>query len=328
MKRRIISQTLADYDKLHLKTRSPLQVLAQELPAYSHSKKDVKNKGQITSVTSSTSIRSRTSTPLEPNPKEKKTTTVNEGIILDGGMISDIFLADLMSLSGFPEDSLKMTRGLLTSKTEKIIKGDSCYPQEDEIALYLKTFQCVIRKKLSSRRSLEKWYQNELNSPRIGKVKEYMKKIESEITTLCNEAITFADELETLPFLNLKPNLNSRLLVQQLKASSFRYLAKIQSDSNHNEMIQKSSDLYNSALCLARDNLTPHHHLLLQLSLDTANIYVKHLKQFKMARDIANKTFDDAINTMSDITSSPSTYEGALSLLQKIRDLIGKIPIQ
>jgi len=93
-------------------------------------------------------------------------------------------------------------------------------------------------------------------------------------------------------------------------------------------MIQKSVDIYNSALCLARDNLTPHHHLLLQLSLDTANIYVKHLKQFKIARDIANKTFDDAINTMSDINSSSNTYEGALALLQKIRDLITKIPIQ
>jgi len=269
-------------------------------------------------------FKSRTSTPLEPNPKEKKTTTVNEGIILDG-MISDIFLADLMCLSGFPEDSLKMTKGILTSKTERIIKGDSCYPQEDELALFLKTFQCVIRKKLSSRRDLEKWSQNELNSPRIGKVKDYMKKIESEITTLSNEAITFTDELETLPFLNLKPNLNSRLIVQQLKASAFRYLAKIQSDS---EMIQKSLDLYNSALSLARDNLTPHHHLILQLSLDTANIYVKHLKQYKMARDLSNKTFDDAINTMSDITSSPTTHEVTLSLLQKIRDLIGNIPTQ
>jgi hypothetical protein len=325
MKRRIISQTLADYDKLHnLKTRSPLQVLSQELPAYSHSKKDVKNKTLIASIPSS-NIRSRTSTPLEPNPKEKRTPQ-NEGLILDG-MISDIFLADLMSLAGFPEDSLKMTRGLLINKTERITKGDSCYPQEDEIALLLKTYQCVIRKKLSSWRSLEKWYQNELNTNRIGKVKEYIKKIESEITTLCNEAITFTDDIETQPFLNLKPNLNSRLLVQQLKASAFHYLGKIQPEPHRNEMIQKSVDIYNSALTLARDSLTPHHHLLLQLSLDTANIYVKHLKQFKLARDIANKTFDDAINTMSDINSSPTTHEAALSLLQKIRDLIGKIPI-
>jgi len=234
-----------------------------------------------------------------------------------------------MNQAGCPEDSLFTMKGLLMNKLQKIKKGElNCYPQEEELLLLLKNYQTVIHKKISSWRALDKWtqQQQELNADRLAKVWEYKKKIETEVSTLCKEAIKLTEELQAMPFLSLPPHLSCLLLTLKLNAYAIHSSSKLLPEAQKNEHIQRSLEIYNNALSLAQANLTPHHWLRLQLSLDIATVYTKNLKQSKTALDIANKAFDGAVHMMTDINSKSSdNYEAILIILQNLRDLIAQL---
>jgi len=132
-----------------------------------------------------------------------------------------------------------------------------------------------------------------------------------------------------MPFLSLPVHLSCHLLTLKLQAYSIYSLSKLlpnEAQMKH-EHIQRSLEIYNSALNLAQANLTAHHWLRLQLSLDTATIYMKNLKQSKCALDIANKAFDGAVHMMTDINSKSNNdkYEDILIILQNLRDLIAQL---
>jgi len=166
---------------------------------------------------------------------------------------------------------------------------------------------------------------NEQNSKRTGKIIEYMKKIEQEITTLCQTAIAFTEDLEGLPFISLKQNVACRIINLQLKAYSLHTLGKFKPERH--EVIQQSVDIYQLALTTAQDNLSPYHQLTLQLCLELSSILIKQLNQPKTAIDISTKVFDAAIQSMTDNNSKPNNtnYNTAFITLQKIRDLITPI---
>jgi len=335
MKRRPI----ADFcdDKFKLKARSPFQLVThQDHPLYHRSKKGKRKMG-ITASASSSSVRRRTSTHLEQKKSKERrssSSSQSENPLLLDGQIDDIFLADLMNQVGFPEDSLVTIKGLLMNKLQKMKKGESnCYPQEEELLLLLKNYQTVIKKHISSWRALDKLAPPQpeplLNANRLAKVMEYRKKIETEVSTLCHAAISFTEELQTMPFLALPAHLSCHLLTLKLQAYSIYSLSKLlpnEAQMKH-EHIQRSLEIYNSALNLAQANLTAHHWLRLQLSLDTATIYMKNLKQSKCALDIANKAFDGAVHMMTDINSKSNNdkYEDILIILQNLRDLIAQL---
>jgi len=140
---------------------------------------------------------------------------------------------------------------------------------------------------------------------------------------LCNTGITLTEDLESIPSFSGPSCL---LLTLKLKGFSLLSLSKLQLDSQKQGYIQLSLDTYQRALNLAQENLIAHHWLCLQLSLDTATIYVKHFRHPKKALDIANKAFDGAIQVMTDInTKEQDNYTDALIILQKIRDFIAKL---
>jgi len=129
-----------------------------------------------------------------------------------------------------------------------------------------------------------------------------------------------------MPFLSLPSHLSCLLLTLKLKAYAIYSLSKLLPEAQKNGSIQRSLEIYNSALSLAQAGLTAQHWLRLQLSLDTATIYMKHLKESNCALDIANRAFDGAVHMMNDINSkSTDNYEAILIILQNLRDLIAQL---
>jgi len=242
-----------------------------------------------------------------------------------------VFMTNLMITAGRHEDALATIKGYLAVKIEK---WGSVGLKEEELSLLLSCFRHLSDKKVSSWKCLVKLLRNgKKSSTNTEQIKSYINKMESEISTLCQDAIQMSSF--SLP----STSIPCHLLALKMKADYMRCLLKISPplDIQHSSTISSQvtriiiQDLYKSALELAEAKLNLCHPLTLQLALDLSTFYFKILNQPKSAHEVACKAFDGAIkainatSTLPDTPTKPvsiDTYSESIVVLQRIRDFM------
>jgi len=232
-----------------------------------------------------------------------------------------VFMANVMLQSLRYEDALVTLKVFVATRLEKL-GTDATVPKEEEILLLLTSFRYVSDKKVASWKSLDRLFRSEpKGSPNADKIRNYIKKIESEIAVLCSEAIHLGTHLISLSPQTIPTP--CRLLAYKIQADHMRCLLKINPDeAKRLEYTSKIHELYKTALPLAEEKLPLCHHLSLQLALDLSTFYFKVLNQNKTAYEVASKAFDGAIKVMNDAMRCIDKYSESIVVLQRIRDLI------
>ncbi|EOX92843.1 hypothetical protein QUC31_003841 [Theobroma cacao] len=152
---------------------------------------------------------------------------------------------------------------------------------------------------------------NEVNAKRI---KEYRHKVESELSSICNDIMTVIDE-------HLIPSASageSTVFFYKMKADYYRYLAEFKAGNEKKEAADHSMKAYETATATAEAELPPTHPIRLGLALNFSVFYYEIMNTPERACHLAKQAFDEAIAELD--TLSEESYKDSTLIMQLLRD--------
>ncbi|XP_019055676.1 PREDICTED: 14-3-3-like protein D isoform X2 [Nelumbo nucifera] len=164
---------------------------------------------------------------------------------------------------------------------------------------------------LSSIEQKEEAKGNEQNAKRI---KEYRQKVESELTSICNDIMTVIDE-------HLIPSSSageSTVFYYKMKGDYYRYLAEFKTGNERKEASDQSLKAYQTASSTAESDLSPTHPIRLGLALNFSVFYYEIMNSPERACHLAKQAFDEAISELD--TLSEESYKDSTLIMQLLRD--------
>jgi 14-3-3 protein epsilon len=148
----------------------------------------------------------------------------------------------------------------------------------------------------------------------VARIKEYKAKIESELSTICNDILSVLDN-------HLIQHANSgetKVFYYKMKSDYYRYLAEFATGQMKKEATENSVNANKSALDIAFIELPTTHPIRLGLALSYSVFYYEIMNLPDHACQLAKKAFDDALNDLDELTED--SYKDATLILQLLRD--------
>jgi len=162
--------------------------------------------------------------------------------------------------------------------------------------------------------SIEQKEENKGNEQHVAKIKEYRAKIESELSSICNDILTTLDK-------HLVPSATtgeSKVFYYKMKGDYWRYLAEFATGAGRKEAAEHSLVAYKSAQDIALTDLPPTHPIRLGLALNFSVFYYEVLNSPDRACHLAKQAFDDAIAELD--TLNEESYKDSTLIMQLLRD--------
>ncbi|XP_019419193.1 PREDICTED: 14-3-3-like protein C isoform X1 [Lupinus angustifolius] len=161
--------------------------------------------------------------------------------------------------------------------------------------------------------SIEQKEESKGNDLSVKRIKEYRKKVESELSNICNDIINVIDEY-LIPFSSHE----SHVFYYKMKGDYFRYLAEFKSGDERKEAADQSKKAYEAASATAEAELPPTHPIRLGLALNFSVFYYEILNSPERASHLAKQAFDVAISELD--TLSEESYKDSTLIMQLLRD--------
>ncbi|KAA8524256.1 hypothetical protein F0562_010679 [Nyssa sinensis] len=164
---------------------------------------------------------------------------------------------------------------------------------------------------LSSIEQKEESRGNEQNAKRI---KEYRQKVESELTSICNDIMAVIDE-------HLIPSCTageSTVFYYKMKGDYYRYLAEFKTGNERKDVADHSLKAYELATTAAEADLPPTHPIRLGLALNFSVFYYEIMNSPERACHLAKQAFDEAISELD--TLNEDSYKDSTLIMQLLRD--------
>lgn len=141
----------------------------------------------------------------------------------------------------------------------------------------------------------------------------YKKKIEDELTDLCNTVLNLLDEY-------LIPNATedeSKVFYMKMKGDYYRYLAEVAEGDARNKTVQNSHTAYEDASKIAQ-NLYPTHPVRLGLALNYSVFHYEIQGCPDSACKLAKESFDQAVAELDSLDQE--SYKDSTLIMQLLRD--------
>ncbi|EEB07490.1 14-3-3 family protein Rad25 [Schizosaccharomyces japonicus yFS275] len=162
--------------------------------------------------------------------------------------------------------------------------------------------------------SIEQKEESKGNTKQVELIKEYRKKIEDELTTVCNDILTVLEK-------HLIPTAatgESKVFYYKMKGDYYRYLAEFAVDDARKEAADKSLEAYKAASDIAVAGLPPTDPMRLGLALNFSVFYYEILNAPDRACHLAKQAFDEAISELDSL--SEESYKDSTLIMQLLRD--------
>ncbi|EMR09901.1 protein BMH1 [Pneumocystis murina B123] len=162
--------------------------------------------------------------------------------------------------------------------------------------------------------SIEQKEENKGNFSQAGLIKDYRSKIESELTSICNDILAVLDT-------HLIASANtgeSKVFYYKMKGDYYRYLAEFAVGDKRKTPSDASLAAYKEASDIAGTDLPPTHPIRLGLALNFSVFYYEILNSPDCACHLAKQAFDDAIAELD--TLSEESYKDSTLIMQLLRD--------
>src|SRR3990167_7481908 len=175
-------------------------------------------------------------------------------------------------------------------------------------------YKNVIGSRRSSWRILSSILQKQTETAFAPIAQNLQKKIEEELTNLCNDVLTLL-ESHLLP--NSKSNV-SIVFFNKMKGDYHRYMAEYSTGDVRNNAAKLAADAYKAAEDVATDSIPTTHPLRLGLALNYSVFLYEISNNPQLACTVAKQAFDNAISELDSLTEE--SYRDSTLIMQLLRD--------
>jgi 14-3-3 protein epsilon len=155
------------------------------------------------------------------------------------------------------------------------------------------------------------------NSPFLSYIQEYRKKIEDELTKMCNNVLLTIDS----HLLKKSEDAEAKVFYLKMKGDYNRYIAEYASGELKDKVSSAALDAYALASKDAQ-NLSPIHPISLGLALNFSVFYYEVMGDHEKACNIAKDILDVANKEMTNIEDPEESenHRDALSIINLLRE--------
>ncbi|KAL8506413.1 hypothetical protein ACS0TY_017335 [Phlomoides rotata] len=165
---------------------------------------------------------------------------------------------------------------------------------------------------------LEQKEESKGNEVNVGLIKEYKRKVETEITDICTDMLSIIDE-HLIPSASTP---NSTVYYYTMRGDYYRYLAEIKTGDDRKETADNALLAYETAMGSAEVHLRRADPTRLGLDLNLAVFYHVILGSTERACHIADQVFDEAIPDLSSL--SEKEYKESSKWINLLKENITK----
>ncbi|KAG8365534.1 hypothetical protein BUALT_Bualt18G0115100 [Buddleja alternifolia] len=162
--------------------------------------------------------------------------------------------------------------------------------------------------------SIEQKEESKGHEENVKRIKEYMQKVEFELSNICSDIMTVIDE-------HLIPSSSgseSTVFFYKMKGDYYRYMAEFKTGNDRKEAADESMKAYQAATNAAESDLSPTHPIRLGLALNFSVFYYEIMNSPERACHLAKRAFDEAISELD--TLSEESYKDSTLIMQLLRD--------
>jgi 14-3-3 protein epsilon len=162
--------------------------------------------------------------------------------------------------------------------------------------------------------TIEQKEESKGNDEHVSAIKEYRRKVESELSTTCDSILKLLDT-------HLIPTSStgeSKVFYLKMKGDYHRYLAEFKTGAERKESAEATLSAYRSAQDIAVTELPPTHPIRLGLALNFSVFYYEILNSPDRACTLAKQAFDEAIAELD--TLGEESYKDSTLIMQLLRD--------
>jgi 14-3-3 protein epsilon len=162
--------------------------------------------------------------------------------------------------------------------------------------------------------SIEQKEESKGHEVNVKRIKEYRKKVETELTDICNDIMNVIDE-HLIP---LSSSGETAVFFYKMKGDYYRYLAEFKWGDEKKETADLSMKAYEMATTAAEADLPPTHPIRLGLALNFSVFYYEIMNSPERACHLAKQAFDEAISELD--TLNEESYKDSTLIMQLLRD--------
>ncbi|GJY61006.1 14-3-3 protein 7 [Tanacetum coccineum] len=165
---------------------------------------------------------------------------------------------------------------------------------------------------------LEKWrkvskIKNSGDMHFVSLAKEYLKRVESEITEKCHEILATVDYL-----LSRSKTKKAAVFYHKMKGDYYSYLAEVKRHADREEATSQSLKAYEAATAIAESHLTPTNPIRLGLALNFSAFLYEIMANTERARNMAIQASKDAAAELDSLDQK--SHQECSLIMQLIED--------
>ncbi|GAA0152071.1 scaffold/adaptor protein [Lithospermum erythrorhizon] len=164
--------------------------------------------------------------------------------------------------------------------------------------------------------SIEDKEKSEGNENIVKQIIGLRKKIEEELSKICNDILSVIDK-HLIPS---SKNGETTIFYYTLKGDYYRYLAEFKNEQDKTESAKQSLKAYEIATAAANTELPSSHPVRLGLALNYSVFHYEIMNSSERACHLAKQALDDAISKLDSLSEKPCT--DSILIMQMLRENI------
>jgi 14-3-3 protein epsilon len=146
-------------------------------------------------------------------------------------------------------------------------------------------------------------------------IQEYRKKVEDELTKMCNNVIATIDN----HLLKKADDAEAKVFYLKMKGDYNRYIAEYAQSTLKDTVSKGALEAYQSASNIAKESLNAIHPISLGLALNFSVFYYEVMNDHETACKIAKDTLDFA-NSVPNLDEEDETQRDAIQIINLLRE--------
>jgi len=144
--------------------------------------------------------------------------------------------------------------------------------------------------------------------------KEYCKKVETELDSICKQILALLDD----GLIGKATTVESKVFYQKMKADYYRYIAEYTTDDVKTKASNDAQSAYQEAQAVATKDLAATHPIRLGLVLNYSVFLYEVVGNPDEACKMARTAFEDAIAELDNVAED--SYKDSTLIMQLLRD--------
>ena len=153
------------------------------------------------------------------------------------------------------------------------------------------------------------------NSSFLPFIQEYKKKVEDELTKMCNNVISTIDN----KLMKKASEAEAKVFYLKMKGDYYRYIAEYNHGENRTNIVNGALEAYNRATEEAK-GLSNFHPISLGLTLNLSVFYYEIMNDHQQAIKIAKNTLDSVNGELNNLDEDDESNRDAVSIINLLRE--------